>query len=311
MGKQFSLLKFLGLRTVADQSSIPFDTETLSTWLSSCSNVDITDTYDVKSRDGYGVVTPQSIGSSHSLFGEHPRFSVYVEGDALTIRRDDGDVQRLRNVTRNLPMSCTLDHELRVFHANGVEIGYITATGEAKPWIAPDSLPSYGGETRTLSPPPSDTHIVSSCGSRMVIGSGRFLFYSEPFDPFRFCLDEGNIPFDSRIRMIRKVRDGHYVGTASGIVFLRGDDISVASFEPVENAPVVQGTDCKVDINITRNGANVYVKGIIVTTERSVIMLTDDGSKIDMTDGVVTFPPGATGLAFVKDGRYTVTINTF
>lgn len=311
-GYQAPLLRFAGLRTVQDPASFRYDKDSGACWLSACSNVDITDNLGVKVRDGYGVVTPQSIGHAHSAFGDHPHFAVYVEGDALTTRRSDGALTRLRNVTRNLPMSCTVDHELRAFHANGSESGYITPDGgEARAWVPPGERPSMDGESRILSPPPADIHIVAFCGARMLVGAGSFLFYSEPFDPFRFCLDEGNIPFGSRLRMIRKVASGYYIGTASGLVFLKGDDIADAKLEVIEQSPVIQGTDCKVDVDITMDGKPFHAKGVMVATERSILMLTDDGTKLDMSDGVITYPPGSSGSAFVKDGRYTVTINTF
>lgn len=301
--------KILGLRTVNDPVAIAYDAKEATVWMSECSNVDVTDSFSVTLRDGFGLIEAQAIGTINSLFCDHPAFVVFVEADALSVW-DGESVRRLRNVAQGAPMSCTIDHDGRVFHANGVEHGYIK-DGEAKAWFPPADMPLLPGDTRTLSPPPSDTHIVSVCGSRMLVGSGNFVFYSEPFDVFRFCLDEGNIPFDARIRMIRKVEDGHYIGTAKALYFLKGKDINDAEFIVVENSPVIQGTDCAVSFDVEADNDVSPVNGYMVTTERSILFLTSEGKKVDMSDSIITYPPGATGTAFVKDGRYTVIINTF
>lgn len=303
------MLKCNGLRTVQDPASVAYDSDDAAVWLSKCSNIDITDSWKPRRRPGFEMVSAQVLsGAWHSLFGGHNDYLVFVEHDALSLF-DGSGVRRARNVTPGKRMSATMDHEGRVFHANGVECGYIYQ-GVAMPWTPPAGWVGPPGSTRSMSPPPGDIHLVAMVGSRICAASGQFLFYSEPFDPFRFVLNEGNIPFKSRVRMVRQVKGGTYVGTSDGVYFLAGDSITKADFILVDDSPVVEGTDCFVDADVLGIEKMTGI-GVVVTTERSVVFFSESGEKVDLTDGVVSYPPGATGTAIVIGGRYIVKINTF
>ena len=297
----------LGLRTVNDPASIPYSQEG-DTWLSACSNIDITDTFKPKRRAGFASFVMQEIGNIHSLFGEHRDCLAFVEGDALSIY-DGAAVSRLRNVAQNAPTSFAMDHEGRIFHANGYEHGFILDQ-TARPWSPPTGWVGPAGATRSLTGPPGDIHLVANGGSRMLVATGRDLFYSEPFDPFRFVLDEGNIPFPHVVRMIRKVDGGFYVGTDKELFFLAGPDITEVNVIRIDAAPVIQGTDCPADASVLGID-NLSGMGVVVTTEDSILFLSANGQKLDLSDGIITYPSGATGTAIVIGGRYIVKINTF
>jgi len=290
---------------VTDTDDFGFEYNPESSPLSSCSNVDVTNSGKIRRRGGREVWVSTTLGSAHSAFASPDRLA-FVEGDALSVMDENGTVTRLRDVTESAPMSFIDDMYGRIFYTNGYEHGFIK-DDVSNSWANP--TPRAGPKTyRQYSPPPIG-HMLGRMGSRTIMAYENYLFPSEPYNPFSFNLADLTIPIDSPARMIREVSNGVWVSTSTAIYYFNSRD--PYTLDPIRRHPVpaVRGTD--VEYAATQILDEVMGLGILVTAEDAILYLTDDGRVVNMTDATVDIPAGATGTAAVIDGRYITKINTY
>ena len=292
-----------GLVTTRDEFGFEYNPD--STPLTSCSNVDVTDSGKIRMRGGWETWVATSLGAAHSAFPGAYRLA-FVEGDALSVMDEHGTVTRLRTVTESLPMSFVDDMYGRIFYTNTAENGYIE-NDIAYNWVL--ATPRTGPSTYKQYEYPPKGHLLGRMGSRTVVAYENYLFLSEPYNPFSYNLAECTIPIDSPARMIREVSDGVWVSSGTAIFYFNGRDPK--TLDPIRRhpRPAVRGTD--VEYPSTEILEEVLGLGVMVTAEDAILYLTDDGRVINMTNLAVDIPAGATGSAMVVDGRYITKINTY
>ena len=152
--------------------------------------------------------------------------------------------------------------------------------------------------------------MITTFKSHLAIAVQNHILFSEPFSYFYFNPDEYNLPIGSRAKMIREVEGGLWVSNSEEIVFFSGSDPQ--DLDPIikYRVPVVQGTEVEVPQKEIIPELSAQ-PGYMVTTEDAVLLLTSDGQVIPLSKQRVTIPPGATGTAMMRDGRYIVIINTY
>lgn len=287
-----------GLNTKLDPVRIRFNPKGVSD-LSLAVNVWIDDTGRISRRKGSTRVTT---GAWHSLH-DCGRYALGVTGDALTVIKTDYSTSAIRKVTENARMTYETDFDW-TFYANGFEIGYVKDM-VSYPWTKPSAYLGQDSEAVWIDPPIG--HIVSRYKARMLIAVDKYLYASRAQDFFRF--NEVYYPFPDRIKMVKPVQTGVFVGTAEETYFLRGD-ISTTALVPFEKIKiadygVVEGTD--LIIPGTRVGEGMGNEVAIWTAiGRGVCIGTPDGQFINITERKISLPECQYGTAIYRDGAYIV-----
>jgi len=148
------------------------------------------------------------------------------------------------------------------------------------------------------------------------VAQGNTCWYSEPYGFDLFDLTRNYIAVDSRIRMVRPVRDGIFVGSESAVFFMAGANPVEGRMVKVCDYPVVEWSDCNFHgtFVVTRTG-EVYVE--FDTGELSAIWMSTkgvcyggyDGDFRNMTDRKVDLPAANTGSGVVYKGRFIGLLN--
>lgn len=120
--------------------------------------------------------------------------------------------------------------------------------------------------TRNLEPLPGG-HLIASWSGRVLVGSGRYLYFSEPLRPDLFDRRHNFITFKSRLRMIAPVADGCYVADGDGVYFLAGTSPADWTLRRIDSEPPPAGCftvcdgaifpeipDVRVAVWLTRRG---------------------------------------------------------
>lgn len=287
-----------GLNTVVDTYEYPYSPDSLP--LASCSNVDVTDAKKIRRRYGTDLITAADLGSYTALFpGEYLYF---VEGNALSARDPEGNITRMMMVTPNAPASF-LSWQQGVFFVNGYETARIEGN-VAYSWPAADNIgPDRDGTNAPVG------HLVSEFGGHLVIAVEEFLFFSKPFDPFSFILDEYNLNVLSRPTMVREVQGGLWVSNQTGITFYAGSDPLDLDPIPRHGKQAVRGTDVLVDQHDVI-GELPKAPAWMVTAEDAILLLSSDGSAYDLSSKKIDIPAGSFGTAMIYDGKYIVNLFT-
>lgn len=311
MAQVFRMLASVtGLNTKVDPVRLEYDPKTGVEELSVAYNVDIDNTGRVGRRKGF---TKQVAVASHSLFCDGGA-CLFVTGDALCILHPDYTYTALRNVRPGVVMRCCQVDDT-VYYLNGWEIGRVLS-GLSVSWTMADAA-DYGPDTKKeFSDPPIGTDVEYFDG-RMWIAEGDTAWYSESYGFNLFNLTEGYFKFDSKLRMIRAVRDGIYFSTEGSTWFFRGrgnpkDFVKVK----VTDYPVVQYTDKAFHGKIVFPlGENMYID--IKSGELSGIWMAEkgicyggyDGTFRNLTEDKLVLPKAITGSGLVYNGKYVGLLN--
>ena len=152
--------------------------------------------------------------------------------------------------------------------------------------------------TQFLSPMPSGD-VLGVYNGRLYVGVGNLLVYSEPYNYEACDMRQNYIQFPDRVTIIAPVKDGIFLGTERGTLFLSGDD--PAKFESAVAVSVgsVIGTLTYADPQfVTKEG----LKGPtpMWTTTRGVCAGSDSGVFTELTSGRFILPNSTGGAGMYR-----------
>ena len=305
MGKTVVSRGFLGLRTNVDPASLGKDEKGL-VLLSTCSNVDIDNSFRLSLRRGYQPFYTQSLGVCRNCFSTpNLDFAVFTEGNALSIiDLNDMSISRIRMITPGLKFVFDLVGD-KIYYTNGVEQGLIDIPARTtRSWVIDTEY--HGPKTSLIfSPPPLGTRLYFYNG-RMYIIVGSTIFYSQPFDVHRYVLDENSITLPTKISLITSAESAEclVVSDQKNIYCLRGGEVKEFNIDPVYNAPAIAGTEQSIHPNSL--GLDGVSTGIILTTTKGVIFISNLGEVTELTEDKIDIPKVSSleGTSAIFNGKY-------
>ena len=259
-------------------------------------NVVVDDSGSVKRR--YGIIQKVA-GACHSLWAKG-EYCFYISGGKLYRLMASGSSVLVDDTCGDSPMFWA-EFAGRVYCNNGVFRAMLTGM-TITPWVA--SVPVLRPtDTRTLGMPATFGRICSFAG-RIFAVDDRFLWESEPGNPWCFDLGAGYMDFGETITDIVAVRGGLYVSTKTRVFFLDGS--SKADFKKFEvyQYPMISGTSCQVagdDVG----GADM-LQGVcaVWVSPNGVCFGSEDGRVNNVTSRKVAFDNGLYGAGVVMPGQY-------
>lgn len=132
---------------------------------------------------------------------------------------------------------------------------YVTAPNGELPYLVAEvtnatatvpitALPNLPLPLRTMNLGPAPAgQLVGYYNGRAYIGSGRFLWYSQPYEFELFDWTSGFIAFDSNVKTFAAVTSGIYIGTENETMYLGGSDPSEFVRAQVAAYGTVLGTE--------------------------------------------------------------------
>ena len=154
-----------------------------------------------------------------------------------------------------------------------------------------------------MSPAPyGDT--LSYYKGRFYVSEGNILWYSSPFSLKWFNKQSDFFVFESAITEVMPVDDGIWVGTETGLYYLRGNAPEKMTLNLLESVSIVKGTGEKI------MGAYLFIENTplgykwLVTSDKGVFVCFNNGITLNLTEANVVFPQANRGAStFIqKDG---------
>jgi hypothetical protein len=282
-----------GLNTVGDKTKVRFNPDTGITELSTAVNVDVDDYGRVSRRKGFdATVRTESV---HSLWAEG-NDCFYISGDSLYRLNKDYTRTGLRSGLTVGARCAFLNANFRIYYMNGYESGYVinnvSYAWEAGTYTGPPT-------TEVFSDPPIGTHLELYNG-RIYVAKDNQLFYSEPFAYSWFNLASGYTWVRNKLRFVKSVLSGLYVGTSDGVVFLMGDSPKDMRMIKISDSPPVEYTDVKL------NGSLVGLENTVVMwiAEDGVWIGTDGGKAQNISKEKIIYPSAILGSGVVYNKKY-------
>lgn len=252
-----------GLNTVIESQEIPYNDNGVE-FLSTAVNIVMTDVGKVKSRDGFKL---KKVGSYHSYY-KYLALQLVASGSSLLRLDLDYDTSTVTTVTAGQRIDYTGVNEL-VYFVNEREIGIVDQDGTFGFWEVGDY---YGPVTnKTFSSPPIG-HLVEYYNGRMYVAKDNYMFHSEPFNYGAFDYARGYTPFPSRLRLMRAISGGMFVGTEDVIYFLRGEGPKDFTQEIVSRDPALIGGYSRNKINgrYILDGKTIFGECIVIVTTKGI-----------------------------------------
>jgi hypothetical protein len=299
----------VGLNNRIDPARIRFDQETFIQELAVAVNVVVDDSYRLTRRKGYAATSITS--SCHSLF-PYRSVCMAVVGSNLCVLDDGLNSTTIATVNPDAHMSYETVSKL-VYYCNGYDNGIINLnTMSRSNWSKVDE--DYIG------PLTSRQFFSPDVGYLVAYYKGRFyvitvdqgfpvVWYTEPNSQHWVDFAQNYLPFESRVRMFRPLRDGIFVSTESETFFLLGEE-PISGFEHVHvsDYPAIEGTDVIVPGSRIRDG-RIIGEAVIWTTEQGICMGASGGYFDNLTADKIKLTSGFNrGSAVYYDGTYTVTL---
>lgn len=296
MSRECRLTRCLGLGAAVSPRSLVCDPETGRYELAEAVNLDVCQGRLVR-RPGR-----QRLGEAgyHSLFA-HGEALYGVRDRGLYALAPGGQARVLRDDLTAGAAMAWIGLGDTVYFANGRETGCVR-DGVALAWGGG----SYPGPDRTgrFAPPPAGQALAVHAG-RIWIADGNLVRFTEGAGlvdwvdtAFGFLA-----PFTGRVRLLRPVADGLYVGDAAGVHFLAGDDPKTMRLRRVADVVPLPGSDVPLD-----PGRHLAVAGREVGG--GMLFACRDGVYLGAAAGRVTrlraarIPATAGYAAVLTRGRY-------
>lgn len=194
-----------------------------SAFLRKALNVDLTAEGHPLRRRGYALT---EAGYAHSVWYSGRNFFVVIDG-SLKVGPKASELTTIATVNKYLRMSYTV-HADEVYYSNGVDSGRWTGSALAV-WPGTDQeYALFDDEDLDLTDNLYETMLI---GQHIASHSGRIwaadrdvLWFSEGMST-HICRRATNyFMLPSQVAMLQPVEDGLYIGTATGVSFLRGTD---------------------------------------------------------------------------------------
>jgi hypothetical protein len=136
------------------------------------------------------------------------------------------------------------------------EVPYMVAeipNGQTSVRITGATIAAAPVRTMNMAPPPPG-QLLGHYNGRAYIGSGRFLWYSQPYEYELFDWSAGFIAFESALTVFAPIASGVFVGTEDETVFLDGADPEAFVRKQVAPYGAVLGTEAYVRNDILLEG---------------------------------------------------------
>lgn len=252
-----------GLNTVEDSAEVDYTRNGLP-FLTEAVDVEISDQGKIHRRQGQAL---KASGNYHSSF-DYLDLSLIVSGDSLYRLHPNYSVTLIKSGLTGTYYDYVGVNE-EVYYVNGNEIGIVDRNGEWKSW----SFTQYVGPvtTKTFGQPPIG-HLVTYHNSRMYVAADNAVFYSEPFFYAAFDYARGYIPFASRIRLLKAIPDGLFVGTEQEIYFLKGTIPQEFAIERMADYPALinRSSHSMIDGSDLLGGAAYTGPCVVIPTTKGI-----------------------------------------
>ena len=285
----------LGMNNVLDPARLVYKPDSGDWEAALLLNVDLDATGRPTRRRGFSSL---QVGSWHSLWS-NGRIGYVVNELTLYEVGASGVLRSIKtDMAVGFPVSF-LDVDGTIYWCNGVQNGKIV-DGENKGWAGNYPHPST---VRIISDPPVG-HLIEYHAGRIYIAQDNVVYFTEGAGLYDFvCMGDGYLPFfDSKIRMLRAVDDGLYVGTDAGVQFVSGMDPSKFQYRKVSDSAPVMGTDVTVLANIINQQANGYAA--VWSATDGVYTGMSGGNADNITRKKLRLPAASRGAGLLYDNKY-------
>ena len=300
MAKAITLLSSCsGLNNKVDPVRLSFNPERGLSELAVAFNVDIDSTGRISRRKGYTKIVD---GECHSLFPYEDGFLV-VRNGILSILNPDYSYEGICSVNKKAKVSYVLVGE-RVYFTNGYEKGYI----EGRKYFPWEFIEYVGPPTTRVFYGPPLGHLIEVYNGFMFIAQANVLWYSMPFSYHSYSLKSDYIPFDSKVRMVKAVKDGLYVSTGKDVYYLNGSNPKEFFQEKVCNYPAIEGTGILIDGRKIGNG-DIKEKVVIWASKKGICIGGPNGLFANLTERKLVYPSTNEGAGTCIDDRYICVLN--
>lgn len=294
-----------GLDTKADPVRLRYDKDSGVSDLATGLNVSIDDTGRPRRRPGQTATDRTE--ACHSLFCHDGENAFFVAGATLyQLGEDFSRVQIQTGLTAGARVDfCQVDATLEgpvIFWANGWERGKI-AEGAHENWTAS----SYVGQPTTdVFTIPDGLHHLAHYRGRLY-GSHRELgvvWYSEQLAYSMFNMADNYLPFSHRVRMLRPVDQGIFIGTDQRTFFCNGSDPKEGfEIRTVANYPPVEWSDVPVDAKHVRSMEQIGAAALWMSPE-GICYGGPDGRFFNLTEEKIGLLEALEGAGIFHDGQY-------
>jgi hypothetical protein len=282
-----------GLNNKFDPVKLRYDSETGIQELAVAKDVDIEDSGRISRRKGYSQVL--SLSDCHSIYNAGS-YCIFVHGDALATLESDYSYSNIRNVTVGARVSYAQVGD-KVFYCNGYEKGYVqdrtSYAWEVGEYVGPET-------TKTFSSPPVG-HLLELFSGRLYIAVDDVIWYTEPFNYSAVDNARNFMPLESRVRMIKAVKDGLWVSDSKSTFWLSGNSVNDMQHVAVCNYPAIEGT--AVTFSDTESD-----KMVVWTSTQGICIGGPGGQFKNLTRTKLWYPDSTKGAGFVADGKYLCTL---
>jgi hypothetical protein len=300
----FNFSFFSGINTVDDSTRLTPSTYRVGAFgektvypLVSATNVEIDNTYALKSRDGS---TLELSGSDvHSLWSDND-LCFFVDGNTLyKLNIDYTKTSMIEGLQVSARMSYVVVND-RVYMTNGSYIGYYNDG-------AMHSLQNPSLTYKVILPP---GQYITYLSGRLYVAKGSVLYAADVLCD-HYDIRTGFYAFANDITMLRAVENGIYVCDGD-IWFLSDGGEAGMKREFISNDSVIPFTDAGVDgLDVGEDGFENGTVAIWVSSS-GVQMGTNKGKVVNITPNYI-IPPPFVGAAMIRsiDGvtHYIATIN--
>ena len=292
---------YIGSRGICNKTDTysKYDPESGVPFMLACSNVTVTNDGTVKRRAGYAKI----LDGADNLF-EYQGYVLYSKQGNLYRLDVETHISDILGYVGFGKIHYYEDKTDRVFIIS-VEGKYVLKDNILDVWGRCSRNSTFGDNREFSSVPALATKTFGFKGYYGVVVDD-YLFFSEPFDPYTWVYDEGNINCGTAIRMVLEVDHGLYVSNQNEIIFFSGNTPEELTPKVVWKRPAVDGTAQPVTQNEI-NDTLVSAQGYVVTTADAVILLSADGNAYELSQHI-EIPEGKTGSSMVIDGLYIVNI---
>lgn len=241
----------------------------------------------------------------HSLFSDGP--NLYAgHGDKLSLLPGQGEPRLLRTGLTAEARLAFVAVGGSVYFSNGFETGVIR-DDIAGPWGAA-VYPGPDPDGRYVTPPAG--HLLAHFAGRLWIARDDAVLFTEGAGLFDWLDGLAGFlpPATGRVRMLRAVENGLFIGDAAGVRFAAGKDPGTMTFARVCPTPPIPGSDATIPPGCQARLAGQPLSG------QAAIWAGRDGLYLGRPDGRVeravpaAFPAADHAAAVVTKTRYLLSL---
>jgi hypothetical protein len=253
--------------------------------LQKANNVEIDNSYAIKSRGGYASV--KSGTNIHSLWSDGvARF--YVDYATLyQLLIGEGTVTLRSDLTVSSRMSYVLFND-KYYYTNDHQVGYVK------------NSVSYGLQvpSREFKEPLPAGHLIEVFMGCLLVAKDNILYIGDPLCDY-YDVRTGYRQFVSDITLLRAVDTGLYIADRSKTFFVRGK-----SNEDFERDAVYQhGAIPFTDVQVLGSKIDQQIKGNVAmwTAEDGICLGDNSGNVMNLTDTRYVFTKKGSGTGFIRE----------